>query len=300
MDGLPSVVGEASAGVVISGRPDADHVGQVVRTGIESGVLVKRHIGHLFAVVSSRCNKQYAALHLRVYGVGQCLRKAAAAPGIVGRNDIDAAILHRGNVVETGNGVGEETRSGRVEEFARQNFDVPGDAGDADPVVAHRAYDPGHVRPVTVVVHGIGVSVDGIDAVTIVDMAVAVVVDAVVVAVGRVLKDVRRKILVVVVDTGVDHRNDDVVAPRRDIPGLGGVDIRVDGETGLAGVVEPHLAGKAGIVRNRIDADDVVGLDVCHIRMLEVGGHRLMCLHPERKLHVMQARDRSISACGSE
>ena len=59
-------------------------------------------------------------------------------------------------------------------------FDVPVDARDADAVVAERADRAGDVRAVAVVVDRVVVVVDEVPAAEVVDVAVAVVVDAVV------------------------------------------------------------------------------------------------------------------------
>ena len=64
--------------------------------------------------------------------------------------------------------------------------------------------------PWAVVVHRIGVAVDGRDAVAVVDEAVAVVVDAVAVAVRLVAQHVGGEVLVGVVDPAVDDRHHDV------------------------------------------------------------------------------------------
>ena len=68
----------------------------------------------------------------------------------------------------------------------------------------------------------------------------------------------------VVVDAGVDHGDDDVAAARRDVPGLGGVDVGVGAAAGLAGVVHAPQLGEARVVGDRRVIDDPVGLRVEH------------------------------------
>ncbi len=54
--------------------------------------------------------------------------------------------------------------------------------------------DSGNVRPMIVVVHRIGVVVHRVDAETVIDKAVAVIVDSIIVAIGCVTKHVGRKV----------------------------------------------------------------------------------------------------------
>jgi hypothetical protein len=97
-----------------------------------------------------------------------------------------------------------------AEKLERHEADAPGDAADAESVVADRADDSGDVRAVTGVVRRRTGAVDRVDAVHIVDVAVAVVVAAVAGDLERVAPEVRDEIGVVEPDPGVDHRDDDL------------------------------------------------------------------------------------------
>ena len=77
------------------------------------------------------------------------------------------------------------------------------------PLLPTRADGARHVRAVAVVVHRVGVVVDEVVAVDVVDVAVAVVVEPSAGDLGRVRPDVGGEVGMRVVDAGVDHADDD-------------------------------------------------------------------------------------------
>ncbi len=117
------------------------------------------------------------------------------------------------------------------------------------------------MRAVVVVVEGIRVVRDEVPASRVVDQAIAVVVDAVH-RIERVRPLPTREIGVAEVDARVADRYDGARAARLGVPGLRRVDVRVGGAAGLPGVVEAPELAERGIVWNRKQRDDVVGLHI--------------------------------------
>ena len=124
-----------------------------------------------------------------------------------------------------------------VEDAHRHQSHVPRHTGDADAVVARGADDAGDVRAVAQdvarVVVGIGrrrpARADHVPPVPVVDIAVVVVVDAVVLsptaALAGIDPHVRREVGMVVRDAAVDDGDDDVGAAGRHVPRLRCVDV---------------------------------------------------------------------------
>ena len=141
---------------------------------------------------------------------------------------------------------------------------APGHARHPDAVVAARGDRARDVRAVPVAVVGLGVAVDEVPAVDVVDAPVAVVVEAVRLAPGarlaRVRPQVGAEVRVRRVDPGVDHGHRHLRRPGRDVPRLG----RADG-------AHVPLVGEQRVVRHRGLADHVIGLGVDHaVHALEV------------------------------
>ena len=169
--------------------------------------------------------------------------------------------------VDGTDGVGHVARAVGVEDPQRHHLARVRDADDADAVVADRGDRARDVRAVAVGVVGQVVVVDEVPAVHVVDVAVAVVVDAVARDLARVRPDVGGEVGVVVLDPGVDDGDDDVGAAGRRVPGRLGVDV------GVARLVEaPHLR-QARVVGRERGGDDAVGLGVLDARLrVEAGG----------------------------
>ena len=230
-------------------------------------------------------------LPLRLDGVAQAGGEVRVGPAVVAGDDVDPAVLHHGDVVEAGDGGGDAAISRLVEDLARHQLHGPVDAHHTDAVVAHRSDDPGDVRSVQIRVHRIGIAVDGIDAVAIVDETIAVVVDTVGVAVRLVAEHVGGEILVVVVDPGIDDGHDDVAATRGDVPGFGGVNVGVVEERDRR-VEPPELAiDEARVVGRGLERQAMIRLDVQHVRVVAV---LLECLgdgHLRGELDQLQVLD---------
>ena len=108
----------------------------------------------------------------------------------------------------------------------------------------------------------------------VVDEAVAVVVDAVR-RVRGVRPHVRRKVRMVVVDPGVDYRDDHAGTGRR-VPGVGRVDVGAGCSAVLADVVKAPLLPEATIVRQPGRVHHVIRLDIVDRALMgELLGHRV-------------------------
>ncbi len=174
----------------------------------------------------------------------------APAPAVVARDDRHArAAEHRG-VVDRGDRGPGVAHAAVVLEPQRQDRHLPGDAGDADAVVADGADDSRHVRAVAETVLGRVVHVDEIPASHVIDVAVCVVVHAVAGDFAWIRPDVSREVGVGEIDPRIDDGDDDVPRPGRDLPGLGGVDVGIDPAAVLADVGEAPLRREARVIRN--------------------------------------------------
>ncbi len=133
-------------------------------------------------------------------------------------------------------------RIGGVEHFDRQHRDAGRDAHNAHPVVDARGRDACHVRPVALVITGIGVVVHEI-------------ADG-----GATGDDASRQVLVAGVDAGIHDGDDDAGVACGDIPGGFGVDElrRID----PGGIVIDR------IVRMERGLADEVRLGIEHLRLL--------------------------------
>lgn len=110
---------------------------------------------------------------------------------------------------------------------------------------------------------------DRIDAVAVVDVTVAVVVEPAVVALGGIHPHVGGEIDTLVVDAGVDDGNDHAGAAGGDVPGGERADIRSHGRGGaeLTRVAEVPTPCEERIVRDRVSADYELRLDALDTRL---------------------------------
>ena len=126
-------------------------------------------------------------------------------------------------------------------------MNAPRDADDADAVVANAADRAAHVRAVAVVVPRNSCAENGVDAVHIVAISVAIVVNAVAALVktekisaafAGIDPHVRGEVFVGVTRAGVDDGHDNVGGGVLDVPAVWSVDVRARHATVDAGVVQ--------------------------------------------------------------
>ena len=197
--------------------------------------------------------------------VTQGRRQPAAAPAVVGGDDVDAKITsHAGGVVDRRDRSTGAAAPRGVEKLERHDGYLPIDAHHADAVVAHRTDRARHVRAVAVVVHRVGIIIGEVPAHHVVDEAVAVVVDAVAGHLAGIAPGVGREIRVVVVHAGIDDGDNHAARASGRVPRLRRVDIGIDDAARLSGVVEaPELAAR-WIVGSDGGRDREIGLDIAH------------------------------------
>ena len=92
--------------------------------------------------------------------------------------------------------------------------------------------------PMPVVVNGVAVLIESIEAMNVIDDAIGVVVDPVTSGLRHIDPHVSSKILVAVADARIDHRHDRRRGIGPHIPGFGSVDIGIDGSSVLPRVVQ--------------------------------------------------------------
>ena len=276
----PSVVGEVADRVVVVGGRDRDHVGTVGPRRVEGQevVVVAHECG-----VSGRSDEQDVALGSD--GVGHGLREGAwPAITVVGGDDVDAARLQVARIVEAGHRIGDGAVAGCVEHLAGQELDVPVHAHHAQRVVADRADGPGDVRAVPEVVGRVATqtrerpaaSGEDVEAVHIVDVAVAVVIDSVARNLARVDPDVGGQILVRRFDAAVDHHDHHGGASGCEIPGQRRLDVHPGCTQGLAAVVHAPEQVERRLVGRQHGLQDIVGLGVRDVGVGTVAGDGLL------------------------
>ena len=285
MNGAPPEVRERGPRVGPRRGGHGDDVGEREASGIRRrGVVVGPS-------VPGGSDEQDSALLVSLDGVEQRLRKPAAAPAVVRRDDIDPSLLHELDVLKTVDRIGDVAGARRIQKLARHEANRSVDPDDADAVVPDGANRAGDMGAVVIVVHGVGIVVGGVDSEAVVDLTVAVVIDPVVVAVRRVTEHVRGQVRVGVVDSRVDHGHDDVAAPGREVPGFGGIDVRVREPTGLAHVAQSPEIAETWVAGSRLDFDDPVRLRIDDIGKLPVEGDGFLDLHPDWNSHRVKAFD---------
>src|SRR5205814_1786936 len=156
-------------------RGDADDVRYIVRARICWKRIVIR------AVVSGSGNEQYSASAMAIDGIAQGLGIASTTPTVVAGDDVDAAVLHHCDVVETLDCIGRAALTATAEKFASKDFCRPIDARNAHGVVADGSNGSSNVSTMAVVVSDKRIVVDEphVHSVAVVDKPISIVVDAV-------------------------------------------------------------------------------------------------------------------------
>src|SRR5205814_340858 len=154
------------------GGGDGDDIRQIIAGGVE-GILIVVLTDAEEVAVAGRGHVDVTGVAGVADRIVQGLREGITAVAIIG--DLGAMgdrIVQGEDDVDGGAAV-----SG-IYDLQGHDLDVPVDAGDADAVVTDGADGAGHVRAVVVVVHRIAVVIGEVIPVNVVDVAVAVVIDA--------------------------------------------------------------------------------------------------------------------------
>src|SRR5205814_9797891 len=156
--------------------------------------------------IARRCDENDAGLAQAIDGVTQRLGvKARAAP--TGVHDLRTLTARE---VDALDGVRSEPVPSGVQKFAGHDLNLPADADNADGVVAHRADRSADMRAVAMIIVGVAGVVYGVDAVNVVHVPVAVVVNAITRNLPRIDPHVVGQVFVCIAHAGVNDRHDDV------------------------------------------------------------------------------------------
>ena len=223
-------------------------------------VVVGRVVGRCVVIaarIARRCDKQGLGRSGGRDGIVERLRISAAAPTVVGHPD-----SHHGGIVDRQDRVHGRAGAAVAEELEGHQLGIPVNAHDALAVIAARGDRARHMGAVGVAVVRIAVPVGEVVAVDIVDVAVAVVIQAVAGNLARIDPHVIDQVRMGVIDSGVDDAHHDIVAGLN-VPGLGRVDIGIGYTARLAGIIQPPETSETGVARNGgVECDRVVRLDV--------------------------------------
>ena len=194
----------------------------------------------------------HARLVTSLHGIIQGLREPPATPTVVGdRNVLTMDILQVIEILEALYGVGGGTTAGCAKKLARSDAGGPVHAGYTNAVIPPCPDSACHVRAMAVVVHRIAGVGDRVDPVNIVDISVAIIIDAVdcfivPVAVGAglagVVPHISGQVLMTVVDSSVNDANNHVGGhvggTGSNVPGFWSIYVSVNGSTSLSSVVQ--------------------------------------------------------------
>ena len=223
-----AVVGKDGQIIVARSGGDGNDVVQVVtgRVNRIDAVVLRR--------VAGGGNEDDAGLAQVVDGVMKRLRgKARAAP-----TGVDDFCPFAARVIDALDRVGDEPAPRGVQKLARHDLHFPGDSHHADAVVTHaadRTTDMGAVAVVIVGVAGVGYD---IDAVHIVNVAVAVVVKAVPRNLVRIDPHIVGQVFMRVAHAGVNDRDDNIIRSVLNVPPVLRVDVRAGRAAVKAGVMQ--------------------------------------------------------------
>ena len=254
IDGGTSVGREARKAIRVRGGSHRKHVvGRVARWIVRVGVVVGRGVARRGDEEPRRGEQ-----------VVERLGVTSSAPTVAGDGE-----AHGVGVGERIDRIGDASASARAEELQAGQTSLPGHTRDTDAVVASSGDGPGAVGPVSVVVHGIGIVVDEVPTVDVVDEPVAVVVEAVAGNLAGVGPHVVDQVGVEVIQSRVDDAHLDVLVARVGVPSQRRLDL-----------VHPVQERVAGIVGDADRFHQEVGFGVFDRGILAQQAHRLVTGHP--------------------
>ena len=156
---------------------------------------------------------------------------------------------------------------------------------------------------VTVGIAGIVVVPIKIPPVDVIDIAVAVVIDAVSGNLAGVGPDIGGQIRMIDVHTGIDDGHHDIAAAGGHTPGFKRIDVGIIGAVGpvhiLTGVMQPPQAAKIRVIRGaNVGINNIIGFGIFDIRVLQVKLQGFFDVNAFGKLYLLVAVDGKGSAGG--
>jgi len=159
-----------------------------------------------------------------------------------------------------------------------KDLHIPCHSGHANPVVSHGANNSGNVGAMKVLVFGVVIlahivsdshikhlgSIGEIPSTPVIDITVAVVIDAIIRDLMRIDIDIGSQVRVIYQHPGIHHSYEDEFAARGEIPGLG------------SGCNIVKLLWIAGVVWLYMHLAQIVGLNVCYSGEAEIAASEVL------------------------
>ena len=187
-------------------------------------------------------------------------RIVSANPAIIGYLG-----THHGCIFQCAERMINGTASGVVQKTQRHELGIPVDSGHPNFIVSRSGDRSGDVCAVPMAVQRVRITAGKIPPVDIVDVAIVIIVDAVSRYFTGVGPDVVCKVGVGVVNSGIDHTDNNIGAPGLQIPGFWCVNIGIYQTPCLSGVVEsPHILKLFIIGNSFCNRECVVWFDKCN------------------------------------
>src|SRR5207249_1612160 len=211
---------------------------QIVTGGIERLDVV------VAGTVARGGNEDHAGVARAGDGVAQRVR-GGTVPAPTGVDDFGSFAPR---VINALDGVGSEALSHCIQKLQRHQLHPPGHANDTYAVVAYAPYRAGDMRAMPVIVPGDSRAINGVNAVHVIHVAVAIVIKQVAAlvepqkilnALAGIDPQIVREVFVSVAHAGVNDGDDDTAGVGQCVPGFRGVNVGVGPAAGLAGVVQP-------------------------------------------------------------
>ena len=138
-----------------------------------------------------------------------------------------------------------------------------------------------------IIIKGIVVAIDKVPATNIIDITIVIIIDTIIGNLTGVTPDITDDIFMVIVQTGIDHRNDNIAAGLC-IPGFRCINIGIGSATSLTGIVQAIKLGKAWIIGNGCCSDNIVWFCIEYLAVAAQAGDGIFLRHAG--LHIDQGQ----------
>src|SRR5262249_62039465 len=108
----------------------------------------------------------------RLDAVVQAMRKPPPAPTVISSDNVDAPTFGRLHILHAGQRPVDGATACGAQKLTADNARLPIDSDHAEAVLPHGADRPRYVRTMIIIVHGVGIVVNHVNAITIVYIAV--------------------------------------------------------------------------------------------------------------------------------